>query len=133
MVRIAERDDAAAMLLRARDSQLHRFAPDDLAESGAAVESQQRPRVEYGPHVLVRSQAALLVRLDVTRQHADTMRVVTGQVGLDQIAATASTSASLLPSRAHKANRSVQARNVDQVRRPSLSRSIWIEPSVARS
>ncbi len=134
MMRIAERDDAAAVLQRARDPELHRLAADDLAKARAAVEPQQRASIEHGPHVLVRHQAALSIRLDVARQHADAMRVMTGEVGLDQVAgdrfdfcvmATKATH--------HKANRSAQARYVDRVRVHQSAFTIPVEPSVARS
>ena len=53
MMRIAERDDAAAILQRTRDSEFHRFAADDLTKARAAVQSQQCARIEYGLYVLV--------------------------------------------------------------------------------
>ena len=59
VVRVAERDDAAAVLLRARDAQRHRLVADHLAEAGPAVEPQHRAGVEHGAHVLVRLQPAL--------------------------------------------------------------------------
>jgi len=85
VVRVGECDDAAAVLLRSRDAERHRLVTDDLAEAGLAVEREQGAAVELGLHVRVGGQAALEERVGVARQHADAMRVVAGQVGLDQV------------------------------------------------
>ena len=85
VVRIAERDDAAAELLGARNAHLHGLMADDLAEPGLPVEAQHRATVERSLHVGVRRQAALDERLGILRQHADAVRVMAGQVGLDEV------------------------------------------------
>ena len=85
VVRVRERDDAAAVRLRSRDAEFHRLVADHLAEAGVAVEREQGGAVEFGRDVRVGRQPAFEERVRIARQHADAVRIVTGQVGLDQV------------------------------------------------
>ena len=85
VVRVAQCHHAAAVPAGALDAQRHRLAADHLAEAGLAIEPQQRAGVELGAHVGIGLQAALEERIGITRQHADAVRVVAGEVGLDQV------------------------------------------------
>ena len=87
MVRVAEREDAASALACTLDADLHRLAAHHLAEAGLTVEPQQRAGVEHSLQMGVRLQATLEIRLDVARQHADAVRVVPREIGIDEIGA----------------------------------------------
>ena len=76
---------AHAVLLRARDADLHRLQPDHLAVALLAVERNHRAAVEHDLRVLVDDQPAFEQRLDVARDHAHAVRIVPGQVRGDQV------------------------------------------------
>ena len=69
----------------ARDAERHGLVADGLAEAGLAVEREQRAAVEPGQHGCVGLQAAFEKRVRVARQHAHAVRIVAGEVGLDQV------------------------------------------------
>jgi hypothetical protein len=69
----------------ALDRDVHRVVPDDLAETHAAVERQQRAVVEHGRQRVALLQEALLRRQHVPRDHADAVRVVAGEVGQHEV------------------------------------------------
>ena len=85
MVRIGQRDDAAAVLARARDPQFHGFVPDDLSETALPVQGHHRGVVQRGDDVRVGPQAAFQIGPCVAWQHPDAVRVVAGQVGHQQV------------------------------------------------
>ena len=86
VVRVAERDDAGAVLARTLDAERHRLAPDHLPVAGPAVEPQHRPGVEQDLRMLVDREPALEQRLHVARNHADAVRIVPREVCLDEVA-----------------------------------------------
>ena len=73
------------MLLRALDRELHRFEADHLAVAGVAVDAQQRTGIEPDRRMLVRMQVAFEQHFDIARQHADAVRIVTGEIRRDQV------------------------------------------------
>ena len=85
VMRVREADDADAVLLGARRAELHRLAADDLAVALAAVEREQRAAVLADRDVGVDREAAFEDRVDVARHHADAVRIVPAQVGLDEV------------------------------------------------
>ena len=85
MVRMGQADDADAVLLRPLDAERHRLGADDLAVALVAVEREQRAAVGTDLHVRVGLEAAFQHRVDVARRHADAVRIVAAQVGLDQV------------------------------------------------
>ena len=78
-------DDADAVRLRPLDAERHRLGADHLAVALAAVERQQRAAVGTNLYVGVEREAALEHGIDVARRHADAVRIVAAQVGLDQV------------------------------------------------
>jgi hypothetical protein len=82
---MGEADDADTVPARALDAELHRLVADHLAVALDAVEAQGRAAVEPDLDVRLDAQAAFLQRVDVARHHADPVRIVTAQIGLDQI------------------------------------------------
>src|SRR3954463_14937407 len=85
MVGAADGHHAAAVLFCAIDGHRHGFLADYLAVALAAVEREQRSRVDLHLRVLVDQQTALEQRVDVARDHADAVRVMAEQVGHDQV------------------------------------------------
>ena len=82
---MGQADDADAVLLRPLDAERHRLGADHLAVALAAVERQQRAAVGADLDVGIGHEAAFEHRVDVARRHADAVRVVAAQVGLDQV------------------------------------------------
>ncbi|MGY3364689.1 hypothetical protein ACVWZL_001814 [Bradyrhizobium sp. GM2.4] len=58
---------------------------DHLAVAGEPVEGEKRTGVEHDLDVLVHGEAARGDALDIARDHADAVRIVSLEVGLDQI------------------------------------------------
>jgi hypothetical protein len=85
VVRMRQADDADAVRLRPLDAERHRLGADHLAVALAAVERQQRAAVGTNLYVGIGQQAAFEHGVDVARRHADAVRVVAAQVGLDQV------------------------------------------------
>ena len=85
MVRIGKADEAHAIALGALGGQLHRFMADHLTIAREAVEGEKWTGVEHDLDVLVYGKAARRDALDVARDHADAVRVVAFQIGLDEI------------------------------------------------
>ena len=83
---IAQRHDAAALLARAVDSQGHGFLAHHLAETGIAVQTQQRAGIQQHAHPGIRFEVTLEVGSGIAWQHADAMRIVASEVGLDEVA-----------------------------------------------
>ena len=116
VMRIAERHDAAAVLLRAFDAELHRLMADHLAEAGVAVEREQAAGVDAHRDMRIRLQPAFEEGRAVARQHADAVRVVAGQVGLDQVVGDALDLERLAAETAHQfAHRGAQRLDEDRV------------------
>src|SRR5450759_2485435 len=85
MVCVSQRHDAAAEFLRALDAERHRLVADNLAKSCLAVDAQQRAAVHQHFDVRVCLQPALDPGFGVAREHADAVRIVAAEVGLDQV------------------------------------------------
>ena len=85
VMRVAQRQDAAAVLLRPGDPDLHCLMADHLAEAGLAIEAERGTAVEADLGMHIRLQPALTEGVGIARQHADPVRVVPGQVGLQQV------------------------------------------------
>ena len=85
VVRVGQADDADAVRLGARRAELHRLLADHLAVALPAVEGEERAAVLAHGDVRVDGEAALEHRVDVARHHADAVRIVAAQVGLDQV------------------------------------------------
>ena len=85
VMRVAKRHNAGAMALRSLDRHLHRVAADHLAVALAAIERKQRAGVERRRRMLIRREAALEHRVDVTRDHADAVRIVAEEIRHDQV------------------------------------------------
>ncbi len=82
---VGKPDDGDAVLGGALDPALHRLVAHHLTETGIAVERQERARIVHHGHMFVDLQISGQEHFDVARQHADTVGVVAGQVGLDQV------------------------------------------------
>ena len=116
VVRVAQRDDAAARRACTLNAQRHRLGTDDLAETAVAVQPQHRAAVEQRRDMGVGRQAALQKRIGVARQHANAVRVVAGEVGGDQVGRDGLHLGLLAAKTPHQAlHRSAQARNGNQV------------------
>ena len=85
VVRIAQRHHAAAKLFGARDADGHRLRADHLAEAGVAVQAQHGASVHQRLDMGVGLQATFKISLRIARQHADAMRIMAREVGLDQV------------------------------------------------
>ena len=85
VMRVGEANDADAAALGALGGQLHGFMADHLAIAGEAVEGEKRTGVEHDLDVLVHGEAARGDALDIARDHADAVGVVSLEIGLDQI------------------------------------------------
>jgi tripartite-type tricarboxylate transporter receptor subunit TctC len=85
MMGVAQGDDAAAVPARPLGGQRHGFMADHLAKARVPVQPQQRPAVEQGADVRVRDQPTFEERLGIARQHADAVRIVAREVGLDEV------------------------------------------------
>jgi hypothetical protein len=72
-------------LLRAGDADGHGLGTDHLAEAGVAIEPQHGPGIHHRLHVRVGVQPAFEIGRGIARQHADAVRIVAGEVGLDQV------------------------------------------------
>ncbi len=78
-------DDADALLARPLDAEGHRLGADHLAVAALPVEGQQGAGITAHRHVRIGGQAAFENGVDVTRDHADAVRVVAAQVRLDEV------------------------------------------------
>ena len=86
MVRIGQRHDAAAVLFGAFNAHLHGLLANHLTIAALAVQRQHVAQIEQGFDGGIGFQAAFQHRGDVARQHADAVRVVTAQIGHDEVA-----------------------------------------------
>ena len=82
---IAQCHDATALGLGAGYAQCHGLLADHLAKALLAVQAQHGPGVQQHADLCVGPQAPLQVGVGIARQHADAVRVMPGQVGLDQV------------------------------------------------
>jgi hypothetical protein len=73
------------LALGAGRAEIHRFAADHLAVALPAIEGEQRAAVLAHGDVGVDREPALEHRIDIARHHADAVRIVAAQVGLDQV------------------------------------------------
>jgi hypothetical protein len=71
VMRVAERQDAAAVLLGALDPNLHGLMADHLAEAGPAVEAERGSAVAADLDMGIGLQPALAESVGIARQHAD--------------------------------------------------------------
>ena len=78
-------DDADALLPRPLDAERHRLGADHLAVAALPVERQQGAGIAAHRHVRIDGQAAFENGIDVTRDHADAVRIVAAQICLDEI------------------------------------------------
>jgi hypothetical protein len=72
-------------LLGAFNAHLHGLHTRDLAKATLAIQVQQRACVDEHFHTRVGLKATFKDGIDIARHHAHTMRVVTTQIGHDQI------------------------------------------------
>jgi hypothetical protein len=73
------------VLLGAFNAHLHSLNTRDLAEAALAIQVQQRACVDEHFDTRVGMKATLKDGIYIARHHAHTMRVVTTQIGHDQI------------------------------------------------
>ena len=85
VMRMSEADDADAVLARPGDAERHRLVADHLTVAVLTVERQQGAAVLADGDVGVDREATLQHRIDVARHHADAVRIVAAQVGLDEV------------------------------------------------
>ena len=85
VMRIFQTHDAHAVSLGPRDCDIHGLKRDRLAHASFTIDGEQTARVGDQLDLLVELEFIVQERLNVTRQHADAMRVVAGQVGADEV------------------------------------------------
>ena len=85
VMRVAQHQDAAAVLLGSGNPDLHGLMADHLAEAGPAIEAEHGAAVPADLDMRIGLQPALAESLGVARQHADPVRVVPGEVRLQQV------------------------------------------------
>ena len=86
MMRALERDERHAMLARPRDANGHGLASQHLADADPAVEHHDRAPVADDANATAQFEPPLAHRRHIVRQHADAVRVMAGQVGVDEVA-----------------------------------------------
>ena len=105
MMRTVQTYRADAETFRALDAELHRLIRDDLAEALDAVDGQHRAGVAHDLGVQIELQFVVAHRCHIARNHADAMRIVTGQARGEQVVGDqlglARRAAGLLPDRPH--------------------------------
>ena len=85
MVRVTERQNAAAVLFGARNTQLHGLMTNRLTKATFAVQTDHGTVVHPCLNFGIRLEATFQIRLGIARQNPHAMRIVTSQVGLYQI------------------------------------------------
>ena len=85
VVAVAQRHDAAAVLLGALQRQLHGLFAHDLAIAALAIERQQAADIDVDLGGRIRLQAAFGNRVHIPRHHAHAVGVMAAQIGEDQV------------------------------------------------
>ena len=82
---VADREQRDAGLRGPSHAELHRLVADHLAIAALALDHQDGTLLAHDLEMAVGDQSALGEGLDVERQEADAVRIVAGQVGLDEL------------------------------------------------
>jgi hypothetical protein len=85
VVRARQPHHAHAVLLRARDTDLHRLQAYHLAVARLAIERNHGAAVEHDLRMLVDDQSALEQRIDIARDHAHAVGVVPREIGGNEV------------------------------------------------
>jgi hypothetical protein len=86
MVRIRQGHDATAMLLSARNAHLHGLLANHLTVTPLTVQREHVTQIQQCFDRGIGFQTAFQHGGDITRHHADAMRIVAAQIGHDQVA-----------------------------------------------
>ena len=82
---VREPDNGHAEFGRALDPSLHCLEAHYLTKTRIALQGQHAPGIAHDADVLVDLQPTRENRFDIARQHPDAVRIVTGEIRLDQL------------------------------------------------